>query len=47
MKFWSLAWEYKWCTLEQLKMVVKTEDNKFGEITIEEYKQITGIEFTQ
>lgn len=45
MKFWTLAWEYKWVTLEQLRIVVKTEINKFGEITPEEFKSITGQEF--
>lgn len=45
MKFWTLAWEYKWVTLEQLRTVVKTEINKFGEITPEEFKSITGQEF--
>ncbi|MGU9539271.1 XkdX family protein [Clostridium tepidum] len=45
MNFWSLAWEYRWVTLEQLKLVVKTENNKFGEITPKEYKDITKVEF--
>lgn len=45
MNFWSLAWEYRWVTLEQLKLVVKTENNKFGEITPEEYKTICNEDF--
>lgn len=45
MNFWSLAWEYKWCTLEQLRTVVKTKQRPFGEITPEEFKKITRMEF--
>lgn len=45
MEFWTLAWEYKWCTIEQLKIMVKTERSPFGDITKEEYKTITGQEY--
>lgn len=46
MTFWTLAFNQRWVTAEQLKSAVKTENNPFGEITPEEYKTITGIEFT-
>ncbi len=45
MSFWTLAYNQKWVTAEALKGAVVTETNKFGEITREEYKTITGIEF--
>ncbi|WP_405154781.1 XkdX family protein [Paenibacillus sp. FSL K6-0108] len=45
MTFWKLAFQWKWITAEQLKGAVVTESNKFGEITPEEYKTITGIDF--
>lgn len=47
MSFWTLAYNQKWVTAGALKGAVITETNKFGEITAEEYKVITGIEFLQ
>ena len=45
MAFWKLAYNMKWVTAEQLRLAVITEDNPFGEITPEQYKEITGIPF--
>ena len=45
MAFWKLAYNQKWVTAEQLRLVVKTEERLNGEITVEEYKNITGMEF--
>ena len=45
MNFWTLAFNMKWVTTEQLKGAVITPTNRFGEITPEEYETITGIEF--
>lgn len=45
MSFWKLAFEKKWVSAEALKGAVKTEANPFGEITPEQYQDITGIEF--
>ncbi|NGP57798.1 XkdX family protein [Paenibacillus thiaminolyticus] len=45
MTFWKLAFECKWIDAEGLRAAVKTESNPFGEISPEEYKQITGIDF--
>lgn len=45
MAFWKLAYNMKWVTAEQLRLVVKTENNPSGEITPEQYKEITGIDF--
>lgn len=45
MEFWRLAINEKWCTPEQLRIAVKTDTNPFGDITPEEYEEITGIKF--
>lgn len=45
MEFWRLAYNRKWVTAEQLRLAVITDTNKFGEITPEEYEEITGIKF--
>lgn len=45
MTFWKLAFECKWIDAEGLRAAVKTDSNPFGEITPEEYKQITRIDF--
>lgn len=44
MAFWKLAFNMKWITTEQLRLIVKTESNLFGEISKEEYKKITGVD---
>ncbi|MFL1677482.1 XkdX family protein [Paenibacillus dendritiformis] len=46
MTFWKLAFECKWIDAEGLRAAVKTESNPFGEISPEEYKEITGIDFS-
>ena len=45
MQFWQIAYMYKWVAIEQLRLVVKTITNPFGEITIEQFKQITGKDY--
>lgn len=40
-----MAYKYKWVTIDQLRLVVKTEQNIFGEITPEEFATITGEKF--
>lgn len=45
MKFWALAFAMKWVTAEALKGAVRTDTNLFGEITPQEYKEITDIDF--
>lgn len=45
MSFWQLAYNRKWVDVDQLRVVVKTEKNPYGEITPAEFKQITGVEF--
>ncbi len=46
MAFWKLAYNQKWVTVEQLRLVVKTEERLNGEITVEEYELITGEAYT-
>ncbi|WP_188066585.1 XkdX family protein [Brevibacillus brevis] len=45
MAFWALAFSMKWITAEKLRLAVKTTSNPFGEISPEEFKQITNQEF--
>ncbi|TPG71179.1 XkdX family protein [Brevibacillus laterosporus] len=45
MRFWTLAYMFKWVTADKLRLAVKTDTNPFGEITPEEYKDITDQEF--
>ncbi|MEK5374201.1 polysulfide reductase [Paenibacillus peoriae] len=45
MSFWAMAFKWKWVTAEKLKGAVKTDSNPFGEITSDEYKTITGVDF--
>lgn len=40
MSFWELAFEWGWATTEQLREVVK-----YGEITEEDFKRITGEDY--
>lgn len=45
MAFWKMAFNQKWVTAEQLRLAVVTESNPYGEITVEEYREITNKEF--
>ncbi|GAC44322.1 XkdX family protein [Paenibacillus popilliae] len=45
MNFWKLAFERRWIDAEGLCGAVKTKANRFGEITPEEYENITGQEY--
>lgn len=47
MAFWQLAFNSKWVTADQLRLAVKTDSNPYGEITPEQYKEITQIDFNQ
>lgn len=40
-----MAYNKGWATIDQLRLVVKTESNPKGEITAEEFKEITGVDF--
>jgi hypothetical protein len=45
LEFWLMAWERKWVSLEDLRTFVITEKNIYGEITPEQFEEITGVEF--
>lgn len=45
MAFWKMAFNLKWVTAEQLRLAVMTGSNPFGEISPEEYKEITKHDF--
>lgn len=45
MAFWSIAYKEGWCTIDQLRLAVKTETNPYGQITKAEFKAITGEDF--
>lgn len=45
MAFWKLAFNMGWIDADKLRLVVVTDESPNGEITAEEYKEITGIDF--
>ena len=45
MKFLKMAYDNHWVTNDELRGAVITSDNPFGDITKEEYKEITGVEY--
>jgi hypothetical protein len=45
MAFWQLAYTRKWVTIDQLRIAVKTDNNPYGQITPEQFQQITGEAF--
>ena len=45
MVFWKMCFDLGVIDAEYLKQAVITDKNKFGDITPEQYKEITGIEF--
>lgn len=47
MDFLQMAWEYEWITLDELKFLVITKKQPWGQITPEEFKIITGQDYTE
>lgn len=47
MDFFKMAWENEWITLEDLKLLVKTKEQPWGDITKAEFKEIAGQEYTE
>lgn len=45
-EFWKMAYDMECVDIEMLKEAVITEKNKYGEITAEQFKEITGVEFS-
>lgn len=47
MDFLKLAWKYEWITLDELKTLVITKATPWGQITPDEFKEITGQDFKE
>lgn len=45
MDFWKMAFDNGWVGIDMLRQAVITETNPFGDITKEEFKEITGQDF--
>lgn len=45
MNFWENAYKWGWADADLLRLVVKTDANPFGEITVEDFERITGQPF--
>ena len=45
MEFWQIAWDMGVITEEKLRKAVRTEVNKWGDITKDEFKFICGKNF--
>lgn len=47
MEFWKMAYEQGWIEVEMLRQAVITESNPYGDITKEQYREITGADFVK
>lgn len=45
MDFWKMAYDLSWIDIDVLRQVVITETNPFGDISKEQFKEITGEDF--
>lgn len=45
MDFWKMAYDNNWIEISLLRQAVITDTNPFGDITKEQFKEITGQEF--
>lgn len=45
MDFWKMAYDNQWIEIDLLRQAVITETNPFGDITKEQFKEITGQDF--
>ena len=45
MDFWKMAYDNNWIDIDLLRQAVITDTNPFGDITKEEFKEITGQDF--
>ncbi|WP_317312269.1 hypothetical protein [Clostridium thermobutyricum] len=43
--FWKMVYDMKAIDINTLRKAVKTTSNPFGEISEEQFKQITGVDF--
>jgi hypothetical protein len=47
MEFWKMCFDLKVIDSNFLRQAVITDTNKFGDITVEQFKEITGDEFVK
>ncbi|MDU4478624.1 XkdX family protein [Clostridium sp.] len=45
MEFWKMCYDLKVIDSNFLRQAVITDNNKYGDITCEQYKEITGFEY--
>ncbi|WP_236897026.1 XkdX family protein [Clostridium beijerinckii] len=45
MEFWKMCFDMKVIDADFLRQAVITDTNKFGDITADQFKQITGEDF--
>lgn len=45
MGFWKMVYDMGVVDADFIKQAVITDSNKFGDITLEQYKEITGKDF--
>lgn len=45
MDFWKMAYDNQWVNIDLLRQAVITDTNPFGDITKEQFKEITGQDF--
>lgn len=45
MDFWKMAYDLSWIGIDVLRQAVITETNPFGDISKEQFKEITGEDF--
>ena len=45
MSFWKLCFDLNVVDAEYLKQAVITDSNPYGDITVEQYKEITGFTY--
>ncbi|WP_083329004.1 XkdX family protein [Peptoniphilus raoultii] len=45
MDFWKMAYDLSWIDIDVLRQAVITETNPFGDISKEQFKEITGKDF--
>jgi len=47
MEFWKMIFDMKVIDSDFLRQAVICDSNKFGDITIEQFKEITGEDFVR
>ncbi|MCR8846504.1 XkdX family protein [Paenibacillus sp. SC116] len=45
MEFWKYAFDMNWINVEVLRKAVRTSNNPSGDITPEQYREITSIDY--